>query len=282
MTPIRPLDGTMSGSALDRHAEQVAQLGVPGPRPDVAEHRAARVGHVGGEDGAAGEVPDDPGVDGAEREVVVDRDVAVLEHPGELGAGEVRVEDEAGPFANEREVAVGLEFVAAVGGAAVLPDDRIAVGHAGGAVPGDDGLALVRDADRADPVATDLADHVVQRVDDGIPDLLGVVLDPAGLGVVLGELAIRRNGGRLADEHGPAPDAGGPGVDGDDTVRFGHGRQCRSAAARLRLRPVPAAGGAPRRRRAAALGCSTMSLDVSASFDDVARGVPISRNDRRW
>ncbi len=114
----------------------------------------------------------------------------MLEHPGELGTGEVRVEDQTCPFPYEREMAVGLEFVAAMCGTSILPDDRVAVGRAGAAVPGDHGFALVGDADRADPFTADLANDVVQRVDDGIPDLLGIVLDPAGLGIVLRELPI--------------------------------------------------------------------------------------------
>ena len=84
-------------------------------------------------------------------------------------------------------------------------------------------------------------DDVVEGLDDGRPDLLRIVFDPAGFGVVLRELAVRRNRRCVADEHGPTPDAGRTGVDGDDTVSVRHGRQCRSAATRLRLRSVAAA-----------------------------------------
>ena len=55
--------------AVDRDVEQLAQLLVPPQAADVEEHRAAGVRGVGGEDLAAGEVPDQPRVDRAERQV---------------------------------------------------------------------------------------------------------------------------------------------------------------------------------------------------------------------
>ena len=95
-SPAMPLTGTASPAAASgsRHAEpaarrqrpragtrrgtsnSVAQLVGPRARADVVEHRAARVRRVGrvhAAVGAAGEVPQDPRVDGAEREVGVGR-----------------------------------------------------------------------------------------------------------------------------------------------------------------------------------------------------------------
>ena len=51
-------------------------------------------------------------------------------------------------------MAGGLELGAAVGGAPVLPDQCGVDGLAGRAVPGDDRLALVGDADRGDLAGT--------------------------------------------------------------------------------------------------------------------------------
>ena len=48
------------------HAEHVAQLRRPGQRRDVEQHGPAGVGGVGGMDLAAGQVPDQPAVDGAQ------------------------------------------------------------------------------------------------------------------------------------------------------------------------------------------------------------------------
>ena len=64
---------------------------------------------------------------------------------------------------------------------------------AGATVPHDDGLALVGDADRGDRFGRASATAARPSVaGDGLPDLVGVVFDPAGLGEVLGELAVRR------------------------------------------------------------------------------------------
>jgi hypothetical protein len=102
-----------------------------------------------------------------------------------------------------------------LGGAAVLPDDGAGTGDAGASVPRDDRLALVGDTDRSDRPAelrVQLGEHRAR----GVPDLRRVVLDPAGLGEVLGELAV-------GPAHRPAvavdrerSDAGGAGVDRDD------------------------------------------------------------------
>ena len=59
------------------------------------------------------------------------------------------------------------------------------------------------------------AGHLVQGVAHQAPDLVGVVLDPAGPGEVLGQLPVGDvdHPGPLVDDQGP--DAGGAGVDGD-------------------------------------------------------------------
>ena len=91
-------------------------------------------------------------------------------------------------------------------GAGVLPDDRGGDGPSGGALPDDRRLALVGDADRRDLVAGGvgprerLADH-----EPGVlPDLGGVVLDPAGAGEQLRVLALagRGDASLRGDEHG--------------------------------------------------------------------------------
>ena len=109
----------------------------------VEEERAAGVGGVGGVDaavGPAGEVPQHPGVDGAEGEVRVvgaEGEVAVLEEPGRLGGAEVRVEDEAGRGADEGEMA-GLDELARRAARCAGPARRwrgAAAGRCGGRRP---------------------------------------------------------------------------------------------------------------------------------------------------
>ena len=148
--PDPPARRTDVGQVVDGHVEELAQLVVPRQPLDVEQQRAAGVGRVGGEDLPAGQVPDQPRVDRAEGEVGGARDTASPQQPLELGAAEVRVEHEPGAPAHEIEGALGRQLVAAGGGPAVLPDDRPAVRHAGGAVPRHDRLALVGDPDGDD------------------------------------------------------------------------------------------------------------------------------------
>ncbi len=208
------------GQRVDGHPEQRAQVGVPLAGADVAQHRAAGVGDVGGEAaavGAAREVPHDPRIDRAEGQAGVGRDTALGEQPLGLGAREVRVEHQPGALADEIEGAVGGEPVAPLGRAAVLPHDGPTVRSAGAPVPGDDRLALVGDADRRHGAGTaDGVDDLAERGDDGAPDLVGVVLDPAGLRVVLAELLVGRGDRAAAVVDRTAAHPGGAGVDGDD------------------------------------------------------------------
>ncbi len=99
---------------LARHLEQRQQLVVPGLARHVVEQGARRVADVGRMDrggapariDAAGQLPHQPGVDGAERELAArgagaragDR----VEDPLQLGAGEVGIEHEAGLGAEGR------------------------------------------------------------------------------------------------------------------------------------------------------------------------------------
>jgi hypothetical protein len=75
--------------------------------------------------------------------------------------------------------------------AAVLPDDCVRNRTAGGLVPEDRGLALIRNADGLDLGGRDSGsiDNLLQGVDRDLEDLRRVVLDPAGLRVVLGKLS---------------------------------------------------------------------------------------------
>ena len=137
--------------------------GTPNSRHSSASQRsswmsnskvAAGVGDVGGVDRAAGQPPQQEAVDGPERQLAALGPLAgaghIVEHPGDLGRGEIGVEEKPGPGADQRLGAVGLELGAAVGGAAVLPHDRAVDRLAGRAVPDDRGLALVGDADPGD------------------------------------------------------------------------------------------------------------------------------------
>src|SRR5439155_27340962 len=116
----------------------------------------------------------------------------VFQEPLDLGAGEVRIEDEPGAIANEAFPAFRSQLVTAAGRPPVLPDDRAMEWLAGSWVPCNDGLALVRDPDPLEVAGSHpgcferLRRH---RMRDP-PDLAGVVLHPARPRKVLLELAI--------------------------------------------------------------------------------------------
>ena len=154
VTPKRPLDGRTSGSASRGTPSSSPSSALQVQRADVEEHRAAGVGRVGGEDLAAGQVPQQPAVDRAEREVGPGRHAPPprppAQEPGHLRAAEVGVEDEAGALPDEREVSGARQRVAAGRGAPVLPDDGPVQRLAGVAVPGHHRLPLVGDADGGD------------------------------------------------------------------------------------------------------------------------------------
>ena len=104
-----------------------------------------------------------------------------------------------------------------LGGAAVLPHQRMVEWPAGGAVPGHDGLALVGDPDGAGHPAgiVEPSCHLGQGVAYRPPDLVGIVLDPPRPREELGQLLVGdvHHPGLLVDDQGTHP--GGAGIDGD-------------------------------------------------------------------
>ena len=106
----------------------------------------------------------------------------------DLGAGEVGRQRQAHAVAQAVDAGVAGELVHDRVRARVLPHDRVADRPAAIALPYDGGLALVGDAHRGD-VGRARAGRRESRL-DGLaargPDLVGVVLDPAGTRMDLG------------------------------------------------------------------------------------------------
>src|ERR1039457_68474 len=109
-----------------------------------------------------------------------------------------------------------------MGGAAALPDDGMVDGFAGLAVPDNRGFPLVGNADSGD--LGGLNPRRLQGLLAGFfhraPNLIGVMLNPAGLGEILGEFLVGapHHLARVVKE--VSPGAGGALVDGED--KFGH------------------------------------------------------------
>ena len=163
--------------------------------------------------GTVGEFPDEPAVDRAGGELVVAnarRGDAVLKHPLEFRRGKIRIGDESRRGVDR--LGARRERETPRGGAPVLPDDRAADGHTGGAVPEYDGLALVGDAERRRNQPT-LCDRFARRVECAGKDFVGVVLDLAGLRKVLRDLAVAAAGYAAVGRDDHAGRAGGAFVD---------------------------------------------------------------------
>ena len=197
VTPKRPLDGTHLGQHVERarRTARTARATSAASRMSKSIVRLALVASVACT-APAGELPEQPRVDGAER-----RGRAPAATPPSVKSHSSLVAEKYG--SSTRPVAArtsgrwpaSRSCVAAGGGAAVLPDDGPVQRPAGAAVPGHDGLALVGDADGGDRLAgvahggADLAEHV----DDARPRSRSASCSTQpGLGEVLGELPVGR------------------------------------------------------------------------------------------
>jgi hypothetical protein len=219
--------GPQLGQHRPGYVEAVKDVVVPVGVLQVEQHRARGVGVVGDVAAAvdpAGQVPDQPGVGVAEQEVAplgpLPGPLHVLEDPGDLGAGEVGGDDQPGLGLDLVLVALLLPAGHDRLGAGVLPDDGVVDGLAGVLVPDDGGLALVGDADGGEVVGAEVVvpQHLGGDLLGLLPDLLGVVLDPAGLGVDLLVLHLgdAGRGAVVLEEHGPG--RGGALVDREDVL----------------------------------------------------------------
>ena len=141
--------------------------------------------------------------------------------------------------------------VAQTGGAPVLPDDRIMHDASRAPLPQHRGFALVGDADRGDRPASRGVDRLAAGRDDGLPDFLRVVFDPARSGIYLAQ----RDPGRVMDAASGVeqdrPRAGRPLVDRDQELH---------PAGITMQRPLPFSADRQYVRRVARLGFIRQSV----------------------
>ena len=138
-----------------------------------------------------------------------------------LVAGEVGVDRQAGALAHQRLLPGRPQLVAALGRAAVLPDQGPVHGLARRRIPGDHRLALVGDPDPVELGAVDAGggDRLGGDPPRHLPDFARVVLDPARPREVLLELGVGAAGDPPLAVEDEAGRAGGPLVDGEDHSR---------------------------------------------------------------
>ncbi len=219
-----PARRTDLGQGRHRHPQQLGQLSRPAQVLQIEQHRAGGVRRLGGVHRPAGEVPQHPAVDRAQRQVGVGRHPALVQQPPELGAREVRVEHEPGAASDHVQRTSPGQIRAAVGRTPVLPHDGPVPGPAGAAVPGGHGLPLVGDPDRRHRLGQ-LGHQLGQHLGQLGPDLVEVVLHPPGAGEVLGQLPVGQADHRRALVDGEGPHPGGSCVDGHHD---GHGHHAKS------------------------------------------------------
>jgi len=171
---------------------------IPVARMDVAEHGPGRVGAVGEMPGAAGQVPDQPGIDRSESEAALPGHPAgvrgMIEDPGDFGPGKVGIRNQARLLTDQRPRTFRLEALAGGSGPAVLPDDGVMDGQARVAVPDDRRFPLIGDADGGNIFGAQPRFFQSQNgdADLGFHDFAGIMLHPAGPGIDLTEFFLNR------------------------------------------------------------------------------------------
>ena len=172
---------------LPRDPEIPQDLLIPFQCMDVEKHRPGCVRCVGREYLAAGQIPQQPGVDCAKKQFALFRSLAgsghMVQNPFQLGRGEIRIRDQAGFLRQFLIESILIDLLDAVRGAAALPDDRVIDRLACIFFPHDGGLALIRDTDRRDLIDPDAGLRHRFRRDRQLrcPDIVRIMLHIAGL-----------------------------------------------------------------------------------------------------
>ena len=199
---------------------------------------------------AAGELPDEPGVYGAEEELPGICPLSgagdLVQQPLDLGAGKIGVRHKAGFHPDLVPIALLYQPLDDIRGPAALPDDGVGDGLSRLFIPDHGGLPLVRNADGRDIQRRDaqLRHGRAGDLQRRVPDLQRVVLHPARLGVYLPEFLL---GGRTDISRPVKKNAAGAGrslVKGHDIVH-----RCFSFNFRVSVYPRPNLKEPPLSRR---------------------------------
>jgi hypothetical protein len=137
-----------------RHRKQFKQFLVPLLGMNIEQHCSRGITRIRRVYAAAAEAPEYETVDRAESELAgfgaLARTGHIVQEPGNLAGGEIRIQPETGLCRDRRISAVRFHCVTVTRRPAVLPDDRIVNAAAGCTLPKHRGLTLVGDADAGD------------------------------------------------------------------------------------------------------------------------------------
>ena len=143
---------------------------------------------------AVGELPDNPTVDCAEREVAIDSNRPIAQHASKLCAAEIGVKNQSGALSNHRKKTIKFKLSTLIGSATILPDNRSTVRLSCRSRPRNNRFPLVRDADSSNVVSTNAFNYCVHGRNNCGPNFVDIVLNQAWLGKKLSELLILRLG----------------------------------------------------------------------------------------
>lgn len=185
------------------YSKQPAQIRIPGLAPNIEEHGSAGIGRVGRMNSASSQSPEQKAIDGSKGQLAALGPAArardVVENPRNLGRGKIRIENQSGMRPNQLFCAGGLQPIAFVCRSPILPYDGAVNGFAGCPVPDNGRFALVGNPDCRNAARTAPAKRLPGDGEGVLPDLSGVMLNPAPRRIMLLMLALR-----LADDSGLA------------------------------------------------------------------------------
>src|SRR5947199_9498455 len=121
------------------NSEEFEEFSIPLAGVDIEEHGSRSIADVSRVEFALHQLPDEPGVDRAERQLAGVGESAgagyVVEDPRDLCRGEVGVDKQSRTLLDQRLATFAAHVLADIGGAAILPDDCVVHRDAGFAVP---------------------------------------------------------------------------------------------------------------------------------------------------
>ena len=164
---------------------------------DIEQHGTGGVGIIGGMNLSAGQIPDEPSVNGSEKQIAAFCECLrfgdILQNPADFCCGEIGINQKPCFFADFFGVALLLQRITIGCGSSALPDNGMINRLAVALVPEDGGFALVGDADGGNfPCGNaKLGNGIARNRKLCFPDFQSVMLHPAGVGIVLLKFLLR-------------------------------------------------------------------------------------------